>query len=147
MYDLLKTLEKTVGNKNILLDVFNDEFVKIRDMDVHLSKPPENKIRTEDNVVGVLTHDLCKIRCLFLKNTLKLEEAVAASEILSSEERSVKKIEINQLIVLLQVTYDIFWDSCYYTFPLLVGKENIGIREGLEIVWSDQPSDFDLTMF
>jgi hypothetical protein len=133
------------GGEN-LLDVFNDELAKIRDTDVHFSKTPENKIRTEDHVAGVLTHHLCKIRCLYLKNALQLEEAMPAAEILPFEERSVKQIEINQLLVLLKVTYEIFWDSCYYTFPLLVGKKNIGIREGWEIVWADQQSDFDLTM-
>ncbi len=118
------------------LETVRAELKKVPD---DVSIEPESTGCQHDREVGVAPLELKKLYYLWLDYQKRSQEAAAAVLTLSGDARRAKLAEASYLDSGADALKEVFWVSCRAAFPELKDKQQIGVRKGWKVVWTDHP--------
>ncbi|MBI3420709.1 MAG: hypothetical protein HY006_01475 [Candidatus Sungbacteria bacterium] len=122
-------------------------------VDVTMVQEPKEEIGSNDHVVGVLDDNLLRLQGLRIAAHEKLDafKEVAAvhaaghllDRVIDPEECKNMHRKLKHLAREATKLKRLFWDDVNATFPELQNKNNIAVRKGFQVVWTDGPPEKD----
>lgn len=108
---------------------------------------PDTRVGPNDEVVGVMDHNLMKLYTLkeiFHKQGQELARKGMhlLADAMGAAEQPLALAEVKRELALTHQKYEalekFFWIEVRYAFPVLADKESIGVREGWRVVWTNR---------
>ncbi len=100
---------------------------------------PGYELEPEDHVVGVMSDYLKKLYTVMVAKDGTMKALLAKIEFLDTEEELKETItRLNEMKSKRSAIADVFWICLKDEFSLW-GKNDVGVRTGFEVVWTDSP--------